>query len=433
MSSITVGIIGLGILFLIMFLRVPIGVAMALVGIIGFSYLVSVEGALHVAAAEVYSMFFSYSLTPVALFIFMGQIVFRSGVGERLYRTVYSWLGHLSGGLSMATIGACAGFAAICGSPTASVATMGTVCLPEMKRYNYDPALATGCVVAGGTLGILIPPSVTFIVYGILVEESIGKLFIAGIFPGLLLAGLFIVTIFIITRRNPRLGPPGPRATWRERLVSLTGVWEMLALFALVMGGLFAGLFTPTEAGALGAFGALILGLVQRRLTRREFIMSLFETLRTTSMVFVILAGTSILGRFLAVTKIPFELAGWVSELPVSPMAIFAVIVLMYIIAGCVIEALPLIMLTVPIFFPVVVALGFDPIWFGVIIVLLAQMGLITPPVGVSAYIIKGVAPDVPLGTIFRGAITFLPAMVICVIILMAFPQIALFLPNLMS
>ena len=433
MSSITVGIIGLGILFLIMFLRVPIGVAMALVGIIGFSYLVSVEGALHVAAAEVYSMFFSYSLTPVALFIFMGQIVFRSGVGERLYRTVYSWLGHLGGGLSMATIGACAGFAAICGSPTASVATMGTVCLPEMKRYNYDPALATGCVAAGGTLGILIPPSVTFIVYGILVEESIGKLFIAGIFPGLLLAGLFIVTIFVITRRNPRLGPPGTRATWRERLVSLTGVWEMLVLFALVMGGLFAGLFTPTEAGALGAFGALILGLVERRLTRRELIMSLFETLRTTSMVFVILAGTSILGRFLAVTKIPFELAGWVSELPVSPMAIFAVIVLMYIIAGCVIEALPLIMLTVPIFFPVVVALGFDPIWFGVIIVLVAQMGLITPPVGVSAYVIKGVAPDVPLGTIFRGAITFLPAMVICVIILMAFPQIALFLPNLMS
>ena len=433
MSSITVGIIGLGILFLIMFLRVPIGVAMALVGIIGFSYLVSVEGALHVAAAEVYSMFFSYSLTPVALFIFMGQIVFRSGVGERLYRTVYSWLGHLGGGLSMATIGACAGFAAICGSPTASVATMGTVCLPEMKRYNYDPALATGCVAAGGTLGILIPPSVTFIVYGILVEESIGKLFIAGIFPGLLLAGLFIVTIFIITRRNPRLGPPGTRATWRERLISLTGVWEMLALFALVMGGLFAGLFTPTEAGALGAFGALILGLVERRLTRRELIMSLFETLRTTSMVFVILAGTSILGRFLAVTKIPFELAGWVSELPVSPMAIFAVIVLVYIIAGCVIEALPLIMLTVPIFFPVVVALGFDPIWFGVIIVLVAQMGLITPPVGVSAYVIKGVAPDVPLGTIFRGAITFLPAMVICVIILMAFPKIALFLPNLMS
>lgn len=433
MSSITVGIIGLGILFLIMFLRVPIGVAMALVGIIGFSYLVSVEGAFHVAAAEVYSMFFSYSLTPVALFIFMGQIVFRSGVGERLYRTVYSWLGHLSGGLSMATIGACAGFAAICGSPTASVATMGTVCLPEMKRYNYDPALATGCVAAGGTLGILIPPSVTFIVYGILVEESIGKLFIAGIFPGLLLAGLFIVTIFVITRRNPRLGPPGTRATWRERLISLTGVWEMLVLFALVMGGLFAGLFTPTEAGALGAFGALILGLVERRLTRRELIKSLFETLRTTSMVFVILAGTSILGRFLAVTKIPFELAGWVSELPVSPMAIFAVIVLVYIIAGCVIEALPLIMLTVPIFFPVVVALGFDPIWFGVIIVLVAQMGLITPPVGVSAYVIKGVAPDVPLGTIFRGAITFLPAMVICVIILMAFPQIALFLPNLMS
>lgn len=432
MSSITIGIIGLGVLFLIMFLRVPIGVAMALVGIIGFSYLASVQAAFYVAAAEVYSMFFNYSFTPIALFIFMGQIVFRSGVGERLYRTVYIWIGHLGGGLSMATMGACAGFAAICGSPTASVATMATVCLPEMKRYNYDPALATGCVAAGGTLGILIPPSVTFIIYGMLVEESVGKLFIAGIFPGLLLTSLFIVTIFVVTQRNPRLGPPGVRATWRERLTSLTGLWETLALFALVMGGLFAGLFTPTEAGALGTFGALILGLVERRLTRQEFIKSLFETLYTTSMVLVILAGTSILGRFLAVTKIPFELAGWISGLPVPPMAIFAVIVLMYIIAGCVIEVLPLIMLTVPIFFPVIVALGFDSIWFGVIIVLLAQIGLITPPVGVSAYVVAGVAKDVPLGTIFRGAILFLPAMVICVIILMAFPQIALFLPNLM-
>jgi len=432
MSPSTVGIIGLGIVFLIMFLRVPIGVAMALVGIIGFSYLVSAKAAFHVAAAEVYSMFFSYSLTPVALFIFMGQIVFRSGVGERLYRALYNWLGRLSGGLSMATLVACAGFAAICGSPTASVATMATVCLPEMRKYNYDPGLAAGCIAAGGTLGILIPPSVTFIVYGILVEESIGKLFIAGIFPGLLLTGLFIVTVLVITWRNPRLGPPGARATSRERLVSLTGVWEVLFLFCLVMGGLFAGLFTPTEAGALGALGALILGLVQRRLTRQEFIASVFETLRTTSMVFIILAGTSILGRFLAVTKIPFGLAEWVSELPVPPTAIFAVIGLVYLIAGCAVEALPLIMLTVPIFFPVVVALGFDPIWFGVIIVLVSQMGLITPPVGVSAYVVAGVAKDVPLGTIFRGALIFLPAMIACVIILMAFPQIALFLPNLM-
>jgi C4-dicarboxylate transporter DctM subunit len=432
MSSIAVGAIGLGIVFLIMFLRVPIGVAMALVGTIGFSYLVSVEAAFYMAGAEVYNYFFSYSLTPVAVFILMGQIVFRSGVGERLYRALYSWIGHLSGGLSMATLVACAGFGAICGSPTASVATMATVCLPEMKKYNYATSLAVGSVTAGGTLGILIPPSVTFIVYGILVEESIGKLFMGGILPGLLLTGLFIVTVVFLTRRNPLLGPPGARSAWKKRLVSLAGVWEVLVLFVFVMGGLFAGLFTPTEAGAIGAFGALILGLVQRRFPRREFIASVFETLRTTSMVFVILVGTSIFGRFLAVTKIPFELAVWVGELHVPPTVIFIVIVFVYLIAGCAIEALPLIMLTIPIFFPLIVALGYDPIWFGVIIVLVSQMGLITPPVGVSAYVVAGVTRDVPLGTIFRGALMFLPAIIMCIIILMIFPKIALFLPNLM-
>ena len=433
MSPTTIGILGILALLLVMFLRMPIGVAMALLGFIGFSYLVSVEGAFNVAAADIFSTFSSYSLTVIPLFVFMGQILFNSGVGQRLYYVAYKWLGHLPGGLAMATVGSCAGFAAISGSAIATAATMGTVSLPEMRKYKYDMALGTGVVAAGGTLGVLIPPSVTFIVYGIMVEESIGKLFIAGILPGLLLTSLFMATIYLMTRRNPRMGPPGARATWRERLISLTGVGEALALFALVMGGLFAGFFTPTEAAAIGAVGALILSFVRRQLTWRGLVDSFFEALRTACMVMVIIAGATIFGHFLAVTKIPFETAGWVGGLPIPPMAIMAVIALMYIFGGCVMEALPLILLTVPIFFPVCVALGFDPIWFGVIIVLLGQIGMITPPVGVNVFVIAGVAKDVPIETIFRGVLPFILAMIICIIILMALPQIALFLPGLMK
>jgi len=433
MSPTTVGIFGVLALFLIMFLRMPIGTAMALLGFIGFSYLVSLEGAFNMAAADIFSTFSSYSLTVIPLFVFMGQILFNSGVSQRLYAAAYRWLGHLPGGLAMATIGACTGFAAISGSAIATAATMGSVALPEMQKYKYDPALATGIVACGGTLGVLIPPSVTFIVYGIMVEQSIGKLFIAGIFPGLLLSSLFMASIYLIARCNPRLAPPGPRATWRERLTSLSGAGEALALFALVMGGLFAGFFTPTEAAAVGAAGALVLSFVRRQLTWRGLINSFFEALRTACMVMVIIAGATIFAHFLAVTKIPFELAGWVGGLPIPPMATMVVIALMYVIGGCVMEALPLILLTVPIFFPVCIALGFDPIWFGVMIVLLGQVGMVTPPVGVNVFVVAGVAKDVPIDTIFRGILPFVLAMIICLIILMAFPQISLFLPSLIK
>lgn len=433
MSPIITGIIGTVVLLIVMFLRMPIGVAMALVGFVGFSYLVSIEAAFNVAVTDIWTTFSSYSFTVIPLFILMGQVLFNAGVSRRLYSTAYKWLGHLPGGLCIATIGACAGFAAISGSAVATAATMGTVSLPEMRRYKYDMALATGTVAAGGTLGILIPPSVTLIIYGILVEESIGKLFIAGIFPGLLLAGLFMGVIYIVTRRNPSLGPPGIRATWKERLTSLTGVGETLALFALVMGGLFAGFFTPTEAAGIGAGGALILGLVRRELSWQGIIRSLLEALRTSCMVLVIIAGATIFGHFLAVAKIPLEFAGWISGLAIPPVAIMLLIASMFFIGGCVMEALPLIILTVPIFFPVCVAQGFDPIWFGVWIVVLGQIGMITPPVGINVFVVSGVAKDVPLEVIFRGIVPFVLAMVVCAIILLAFPQITLFLPHLMG
>jgi tripartite ATP-independent transporter DctM subunit len=433
MSPITTGVIGIVALLVIMFLRMPIGAAMALVGFIGFSYLVSLEAALNVAVTDIWTTFSSYSFTVIPLFILMGQVLFNTGVSRRLYSTAYKWLGHLPGGLCIATIGACAGFAAICGSAVATAATMGTVSLPEMRRYKYDMSLATGTVAAGGTLGILIPPSVTFIIYGILVEQSIGKLFIAGIFPGLLLAGLFMGVIYILTRRNLSLGPPGARATWRERMTSLTGVGETLALFALVMGGLFAGFFTPTEAAGIGAGGAFVLSLVRRELTWRGIISSLLESLRTSCMVLVIIAGATIFGHFLAVTKIPFEFAGWISGLPIPPVAIMLFIGFMYLVGGCVMEALPLIILTVPIFYPVCIAQGFDPIWFGVWIVVLGQIGMLTPPVGMNIFVVSGVAKDVPLEDIFRGVVPFILAMLVCVIILLAFPQIALFLPHFMG
>ena len=349
MSTVTVGIIGVMVLLLVMLLKImPIGSAMGLLGFVGFSYLVSVKAASYTAVSDFISTFTSYNFIVIPLFIFMGQLLFNAGIGKRLYYVAHKWLGHLPGGLAIATIGGCAGFAAISGSAIATAATIGTVALTEMRSYKYDPALATGSVAAGGTLGVLIPPSVTFIIYGILVEESIGKLFIAGILPGMLLASLFMITIYVLVRYDPRLAPaPATKATWKERLKSLTGVLETLALFVLVMGGLFAGFFTPTEAAAVGACGALILALVRKRITRQGIVDSFFEALRTSCMVLVIIAGATIFNHFLAVTKIPLILADWISGLTIPPMAVLALIALMYLIGGCVVEALPLILLTV--------------------------------------------------------------------------------------
>ncbi len=433
MSMATTGIVGIVLLIIGLFSRMPVGFVMALLGLAGFSYVVNFEASLNLMARDIWDTFSAYGLTVIPLFVFMGQVAFQSGISRRLYHAAYVVLGHRRGGLAMATIGACAGFSAISGSTNATAATMATVTIPEMKKRKYDMGLATGTVAAGGSLGILIPPSVIFIVYGILTEQSIGKLFAAGIIPGLLLCGLFFLTIYLQVRKHPELAPPGPKTTLKRKIKSFSGVLETLALFVMVMGGIFFGIFTPTEAAAVGAFLTLAIALARRQLSWEGFVQALSDTTRISCMVMVIVTGAVIFGHFMAITRVPFELAGWVGTLPLPPSAIMGLIILVYLFGGCFMDALAMIMLTVPIFFPVVQALGFDPIWFGVIIVLVTEMGVITPPVGVNVYVVHGVAKDVPLETIFKGVFPMLLALMVCNLLLMLFPQIALFLPGLMG
>ena len=430
MSATTIGIIGIVALFVLIFLRMPIGFLMAIIGAVGFAAIVTGNAALNLLAKDFFSVFSSHELTVIPLFVLMGQVSFHSGISSRLFDTAYKFIGHLPGGLAIAAVGACAAFSAVCGSTNATAATMAAATLPEMKRYNYKPNLATGVVAAGGSLGILIPPSVIFIVYGILTEQSIGKLFLAGVIPGTLLVILFVATILIWARINPSLGPAGPKATWKERFKSIQGVIETLLIFILVLGGLFSGFFTPTEAGAIGAFVTIIIAIARKMLTWEKFVTSLFETTRTTCMIMVIVAGATIFGHFLAVSRIPYNIASWVSAMNMSPILIMFMIVLIYIIGGCFIDSLALIMLTVPIFYPLVSQLGFDPIWFGVIIVMVTQIGVLTPPVGVSVYVVSGIARNVPLEVIFKGVIPFIIALLIGVLLIMIFPKIALFLPQ---
>lgn len=432
MSLTAIGIIGIIVLVILLFSKMPVGFVMAFLGFLGFSYVVSIDAGLSLLARDVFETFSSYSLTVIPLFVFMGQIAFHSGISRRLYDSVYVFMGHHRGGLAIATIGACAGFSAISGSTNATAATMATVTLPEMRRYKYDMGLATGTVAAGGSLGILIPPSVIFVVYGIMTGQSIGKLFVAGIFPGILLALLFMLTVYIRVRLNPGLAPPGPKTTLREKARSFTGVLEALIIFAFVMGGLFFGIFVPTEAAAVGAFLTLLLAILRRQLSWEAFLKSLMDTTRISCMVMVIVTGAVVFGHFMAITRIPFDLANWVSSLPLPGYAIMGVIVLIYLFGGCFMDALAMIMLTIPIFYPVAIALGFHPIWFGVAIVLVTEMGVITPPVGVNVYVVHGIARDIPLEVIFKGVAPFVLALLACVAILLTFPQIVLFLPGLM-
>ena len=432
MELTTIGILGLLLLVILLFSYMPVGFVMGFLGFLGFSYVVNLNAGLNLLARDVWDTFSSYGLTVIPLFVFMGQIAFHAGISRRLYDAAYVLLGNRRGGLAMATVGACAGFSAISGSTNATAATMATVTLPEMRRYGYDMGLATGTVAAAGSLGILIPPSVVFIVYGILTGQSIGKLFAAGILPRILLCGLFLATIAIRVWKNPALAPPGPKSSLKEKFRSFAGVLETLLIFLLVMGGMFFGFFTPTEAAAVGAFLVLVLSLLRRQLSWDGFVQSLADTTRISCMVMVIVMGAVIFGHFMAITRVPFELADWVSELPLPRHAIMGVIVLVYLFGGCFMDALAMIMLTIPIFYPVAQALGFDPIWFGVVIVLVTEMGVITPPVGVNVYVVYGVAKDVPLMKIFRGVLPMLLALLICNLILIFFPQIALFLPGLM-
>jgi len=432
-TPMTVGIIGICILLVLLFSRMPIGFVMGLVGFAGFTYLSGFDGGLGVLRTVVYSTFADYNLSVIPLFILMGSFCFFAGLSKDLYDTVHSWLGQLRGGLAMATVGACAGFAAISGSSLATAATMGTVALPEMKRYKYDDRLATGAVAAGGTIGILIPPSVILILYGIITEQSIGKLFLAGFIPGVLEAVFYMVTIYLLCKSNPIMGPPGPRTSILGKIASLKTTWVVFALFILVIGGIYLGVFSPTEAAGVGAFGAFIFGLARKRLGWQAFKNSLVDTGKTTAMIFIIILGAMILGYFLAVSRIPFVLADNVGALMVNRYVILVLILLVYLFLGCVMDSMAIMLLITPIFFPLAMSLGFNPIWFGILITRVTEIGLITPPVGLNVYIIRGVAKDVPMQTIFRGIIPFIIADVAHVALLIALPQLSLFLPGFME
>lgn len=436
MDPTTIGIVGIAVMVAIFLTRMPVAFVMALVGYVGFSVMVSFKGGLALLSRNVYEVFSSYGLTTIPLFVLMGQLAFNSGISRRLYDAAYKYLGGIRGGLAMATVSACTAFGAVCGSSPATAATMATVGLPEMKRYNYADELATGAVASGGGLGMIMPPSIVLIVYGILTEQSIGELFVAGIVPAILVTILFIISIYIRCRKNPEQGPPGEKFSWGEKLRSLWYMSETLAVFILVVGGLFFGIFTPTEAAAVGAFGVLALSVLRRQLTWQGFVKSLYETLRTSCMVMMLITGAVIFGKFLAVTRIPFNIATWVGGFDLPRYMIMGIIVLIYFFGGCFMDALAFVMLTVPVFFPLVGSLGYNPIWFGIIIVMVTEMGVITPPVGINVYVVFGVARsvigEIPLETIFKGIFPFLLAVIAGIIILIAFPQLILFLPNLM-
>ena len=436
MSPTTIGIIGIAVMVLIFFSRMPVAYVMTMIGFLGFSFMISFKGGLNLLSRNIYEVFSSYGLTTIPLFILMGQLAFNSGISARLYDTAYKFLGSTRGGLAMATVSACTAFGAVCGSSPATAATMATVGLPEMKRYQYADELSTGSVASGGGLGMIMPPSVVLIVYGVLTEESIGKLFVAGIIPAIFVTILFIISIYIRCRIAPDQGPPGESFSWKEKIKSLNGLIDTLAVFGLVMGGLFFGFFTPTEAAAVGAFGVLLVSLIRRQITWQGFVKSLIETLRTSCMVMLLIAGAVVFGKFLAVTRIPFNVASWIGRFDLPPFVIMGMIVLVYFLGGCFMDALAFVMLTIPIFFPIVTDLGYDPIWFGVIIVMVTEMGVITPPVGINVYVVYGVAEGViggvPLESIFKGIIPFLIAVIVGLIILIFVPQIILFLPNLM-
>jgi len=426
-----VGIIGIIILLAVLFfLGMPVGFAMAIVGFCGFWYVVSFNGAITMVGADIWATFSKYGLTVIPLFIFLGYLAFNSGIAERLYNVAYKWFGHWRGGLAIATIGADELFAAICGSNTATAATMGTVALPQMNKYKYDTMLSSGTVVTGGTLGTVMPPSVVLIVIGLQTEQSIIKLFLGGILPAILLGLLFVLTIFVVCRINPSYGPAGPKTSFKEKIISLTGIIEAVVIFIVVIGGLYAGLFTPTEAGAVGVFFALVVTIATRRITWKGIVSSVVETLKISSMVFFLVTGAIIFGRFLAVTRLPFMVADFASGLPVSPYIILAFILVIYLIGGCFVDSLGFLVLTIPIFFPLGMALGFDPIWYSIILTMVTTMGAITPPVGVNIYVVKALAPEIPLGTIFKSVSFFLLACIVSIIILIIFPQIILVIPE---
>lgn len=432
MSLTAIGITGIIALLIILFvLGMPVGFAMGIVGFAGFCCVVSHTAGLNMLATVIWDTFSKYGLTVIPLFIFMGQIAFYSGVNEKLYNAAYTWVGHIRGGIAMATVLACSAFAAICGSNAATAATMTTVALPQMNKFNYNPKLSTGAIACGSTLGVVIPPSVVLIIIGLSTEQSIAKLFYGGIGAGLLLALLLALTVYLLCLLYPDWGPVGSRTGFRKKFKSLSGACEMLILFVIVMTGLYFGIFTPSEAGAIGSFFAVLIGVVQKSLSWKNFCLAISDTLRISCMVIVIVTGALIFGRFLAITRIPYNIASWVTSLPFSSITVMAIIFIIYIIGGALMDSLALLLITIPIFFPVAVNLGYDPLWFGVTITVVTTLGAVTPPVGATTYVVGGMAKGVPLEDVFKGVAYFLPAYIVCMILLMLFPQVILFLPGL--
>jgi len=426
------GILGVFVLLIFLLFRMQIGIAMGLVGFFGFAYITGWEPAFGLLRTVPYTTFANAEMSVIPLFILMGSFAFAAGMSEDLYRSVRTLFGNLRGGLAIATVAACACFAAISGSSLATAATLAKVAMPEMDKYKYDKALATGSIAAGGCIGILIPPSVILIIYGIITEQSIGKLFMAGFIPGILEALFYIITIMILCRRNPLLGPPGPSTTMNEKFTSFLKTWQVIVLFLLVIGGLYSGIFTPTEAAGVGAFGAFLFTIFRGKMTWENFSTSLTSTITTTGMLFMIVLGAMILGYFFSVTRLPFELASMVSQLPVNRYIILALILVTLLILGCLMDSMAIVLLTVPVFYPLILQLNFDPIWFGILVVRVTEMGLITPPVGLNVFVIQGIT-QVPMHTIFRGVYPFLIADVLEIILLIALPQLTMFLPNLMG
>ena len=431
MSPEIVGIIGIVLMLALMATGMWIGFAMGLVGFVGVWYLRGWEQALNMSGSIPYQNIAFYPISVLPMFVFMGLLVAQSGIGSDLYYAAHKFIGFIRGGLASASVIACAMLAAITGTTTTGIIVMAKVALPEMRKYKYDEGMAVGSIASAATMGILIPPSVAFVMYGILTEQSIGTLFIAGIIPGILQGVFYVLVIYILCRINPKLGPAGPKSTFKEKMGSLKNVWAMVALFLLVIGGIYGGIFTPTEAGAVGAFGSLIIALVMRRLSFKGFMDSLSDTIVMTGMILFMLAGTFIFMYFMALSRVPFAVGDWVVALNVPPWLVVAAIIVMYVILGGPLPELPLVMLTIPILFPVIQRLGLSPIWFGVIIVRMLEIGSISPPVGQNIFVMSGMT-GVPISTVYRGVMPFILADVVHVALLVAIPALSTYLPGLM-
>jgi C4-dicarboxylate transporter DctM subunit len=430
MSTDAVAVLGFVSLFVLMLLRVPIGMALGLVGVTGFGYLTSMGPALKIVGHTTMRTTTDFNYAVVPLFLLMGSFATTSGMSRELFRAANAFIGHLRGGLGIATILACGGFAAICGSSVATAATFSRVAYPEMRRFNYPESFSAGVIAAGGTLGIMIPPSTVLAIYGIITEQDIGKLFIAGVIPGILAVIMYAATVSIIGWAKPGFLPSGPKSSWSERVESVKGVWATLLLFAFVIGGLYGGMFTATEAAGAGAGGAFLIGVLRGRLSGKQILQCLLETTRTTAAVFTILIGALLFGYFLTITQTPQKVTAFLTGLGIGNYGVLTLILLMYLLLGCLMDALAIVILTVPIIFPLIKEMGFDPIWFGIIIVMTVELGLIHPPVGMNIFVIKSVLEDIKISTIFIGVIPFIITDLIRLVILVVFPALSTWLPS---